>query len=428
MYRQAPISRRFQGGAVIVTVCLLMLFLLGFVGFALDFGRAFVVKTELQSAMDSCALSAAGELDGTANAITRAKSAGLTAGNANPVEFQSASWRGKGQLVDSEITFRDTSYALTTNPVVAQYVECQHTQPSFQLWLIQAMAAFSGDTTTFPSNQNIFARAVATRAHSQSACPLPLALKPAAGGTAANNYGFTVGQWVKLLMGPGEATNGEIGWANLDGSNNAAETVAEMDGFCGTEVGDTLGTPGVQATVADNWNYRFGIYKGPGNPSVYKQRPDFTGYSYTATNWPSSFNAYDGTVPAGAHPTAGNFVTKRLAFASCADTGTQLRGSPNSCEGITGLALNSFSKLAAPGMTTGGHRQYGMDRRIVVVPVVNATSNVIDWACMFMLQPLSIPLVPVWLEYRGLAGAPGSPCTTTGMPGTTGPLIPVLVR
>ena len=58
-----------QRGAVIVTVCLLMLFLLGFMAFALDYGRLFIVKTELQTALDSCALSAAQELDRHATAI-----------------------------------------------------------------------------------------------------------------------------------------------------------------------------------------------------------------------------------------------------------------------------------------------------------------------------------------------------------------------
>ena len=56
-------GRHRQQGAVIITVALLTLFLLGFIGFALDFGRLFVVKSELQTAMDSCALAAAQELD-----------------------------------------------------------------------------------------------------------------------------------------------------------------------------------------------------------------------------------------------------------------------------------------------------------------------------------------------------------------------------
>jgi len=64
---------RRQQGAVIITVCLLMLFLLGFMGIALDYGRLFIVKTELQTALDSCALSAAHELDRQAGAIARAR-------------------------------------------------------------------------------------------------------------------------------------------------------------------------------------------------------------------------------------------------------------------------------------------------------------------------------------------------------------------
>jgi hypothetical protein len=48
---------------------------------------------------------------------------------------------------------------------------------------------------------------------------------------------------------------------------------------------------------------------------------------------------------------------------------------------------------------------------------------------MFMLHPLSGPNDSARLEYRGLARTPGSPCAPGGMPGgSTGPLVPVLVR
>jgi Flp pilus assembly protein TadG len=417
-----------QQGAVVVTVALLMLFLLGFMGFALDFARTFVVKTELQTALDSCALSAAQELDGTADAITRAVSAGLTASNVNGVNFQSGTWAGKGQVTTGDITFRDGTYTVTTNPTTAKYAQCAHTHPSMELWLAKAMSAFMGGG--LPTTQDVGGLAVAKRGSAQTTCPVPLALKPKTGGVAPD-YGFAVGEWITLIVAPGGGTNGQIGWANLDGSTNAAETVAEMNGYCGTRVGDTLGTPGAQATVADNWNYRFGIYKNVADPSNTIMRPDFSGYAYTNANWPGtpSANAYDGATPAGAHATAANFKAKRGTFASCADTGTAVRGPSPNCESITGLDLNSFQKLAAPGATSGGHRQYGMNRRLVIVPVVNGAMNVIDYACMFMLQPLSIPIVDVQLEYRGNAGATGSPCVTAGLPGgVAGPLVPVLVR
>jgi Flp pilus assembly protein TadG len=419
-------GRKRQRGAVIVTVCLFLLFLLGFMGIALDFGHLFVVKSELQTATDSCALAGAQELDGQSDALTRATSAGLTAGNLNQVNFQSATWSGKGRLTAADISFRDAGYATTTSPSAARYVECRHTQPGVPMWLLQALGAVTRDSTTFPATHDVVAQAVATRASAQTTCPVPIALKPKAGGVPPN-FGFSVGEWVTLLMSPGASTNGQIGWANLDGSNNAAETVAEMNGSCGTKIGDTLGTPGVQATVADVWNGRFGIYKNSGGPS--ENPPDFTGYAYTTTNWPAAANAFDGAPGAGGAATAANFAAKRLAFASCDDTGTRLRGA-NSCESITGLSLNSFTKVATPGSgASGGFAQYGTNRRLVTIPVIDGGSRVTGFACMLMLQPIPIPMADVKLEFRGNAGALGSPCTTNGLPGgSAGPLVPVLVR
>lgn len=430
-------SRLRQRGSVIITVCLLTLFLLGFIGFALDFGRLFIVKTELQTAMDACALAAAQELNSQPTAIDRARAAGMTAGNLNAVNLQSANWSGKGQIVSTEITFLNGSYTATVNPLVAQYAQCTHTQPAVQLWLLQAMGAFTGNAL-FANTQDVWANAVGTRASSQSSCPIPVALKPKLGGNQANNYGFVAGEWVTLLMGAGAATNGQIGWANLDGSNNAAETVAEMNGKCGSQIGDELGTPGVQAAIADVWNYRFGIYRqnvSPATPSTH--HPDYSGYAYTDINWPPNplnplvRNAYFGTPYANPTGTAENFDTKRAKFASCDDDGTRMRGGPShSCESITGLDLNSFQDLAVPGTTgVGGHKDHGRERRTVIVPVVDGSNSVIDWSCMLMLQPLSIPLVDVQLEFIGLAGAPGVPCATSGMPGGwAGPLVPQLVR
>lgn len=424
-------TRCRQRGAVILTVCFMLLFLLGFMGIALDLGRMFIVKTELQTAMDSCALSAAQELDAAADSTTRALSAGLTAANVNRVNLQSSSWDGQGQLTAAGIRFRDASYNVTTNPTTAKYAECEHIQPGIRMWLLHAMQAFD-DTVPSPATRSVTSRAVATRSSAQSSCPVPLALKPKlCGGVQcpAPNYGFTTGDWVRLIMAPGAAVGGQIGWANLDGSSSASETTAEMEGYCGTEIGDTLGTPGVQASVVDAWNYRFGIYKNTVSPAV--KRPDFSGYGYTSVNWPAQFNAYNGTPGAGAPVGADNFVAKRLAFASCADTTaslsvceTTLYGSPPT------QRLNSFQKLANPGVTaTDGHRAYGQSRRMVLVPVINGAANVIDFACMFMLQPLTIPMSDVYMEYRGNAGVTGSPCTTSGLPGgAAGPLVPVLVR
>jgi hypothetical protein len=425
-------TRHRQRGAVIITVALLLLFLLGFIGFALDFGRLFIVKGELQTAMDSCALAAAQELDLQVDAIDRARSAGRTAGNLNRVNFQSADWRGQGKLVDAEITFRNSSYVATSDPTIATYAECRHTQPAVQMWLSQAMGAFSGDTANFPNTRNVLASAVASRTHGQTTCALPVTLKPKPGGTAPH-YGFVPGEWITVLTTQSSIPGGYIGWANLDGSNNAAETKAEMNGKCGARVDDVLGTPGTQTTIAENWNWRFGIYKqlpdfstDPPSPSY--MRPDLSGYSYTDTNWPPNpanpnvRNAWDGTPYANPTGTAQNFKTKRANNAAC---GTSV----SNCESLYGLTLNSFQNVAASGSGPQSHGLWGTNRRITTVPVTDASNKIVDFACMLMLQPMSIPMADVRLEFIGNASEPNSPCTFNGIPGTAaGPFVPVLVR
>ncbi|WP_229423796.1 Tad domain-containing protein [Massilia frigida] len=422
--------RQRQHGAVILTVCFLLFFLLGFVAIAFDLGRLFIVKTELQTAMDSCALAAAQELDGQASALARARRAGTTAANLNRVNLQSANWDGKGQLPEAGISFRDQLYMPTSAPASARYAQCQHTQSGVRMWLLHAMGAFSGNGTANPATRAVLASAVATRGSAQSTCPIPVALKARAGGTAANDYGFAVGEWAVVFdKGGAAASAGEMGWYNLDGSNNASETAAELaeGGRCGTRLGDTLGTPGAQTSVDRPWNYRFGVYKNSDSPSL--NHPDQSGYSYTAANWKNAVpqNAFAGTPAAGSHASAQNYITKRAAYASLADTGTNIKTGSLIAFGDSNR-LNSFQKLAAPG-AAGEHRQYGTSRRLVIVPVINGASQVTDFVCMFMLHPLSGPNDSARLEYRGLAGVAASPCAPGGTPGgAAGPLVPVLVR
>jgi Flp pilus assembly protein TadG len=421
-----PCRRPRQAGAVIVLVCFVLFFLLGFMAIGFDFGRLFIVKTELQTAMDSCALAAAQELDSQASALTRARSAGVTAANVNRVNLQSATWDTKGQLAATDISFRDAAYAPTTLAPVARYAQCEHTQPGVRMWLMHAAGAVTGNTGANPASRTVLASAVATRASAQSTCPIPVAIKARPGGSASNNYGFLLGEWV-TVFDKGGASAGEMGWYNMDGSNNANETAAELSEggkSCNTRIGTTVGTPGAQSSVEVPWNYRFGIYKQ--NDSHSLNHPDQTGYAYTDANWKNAVpqNAFSGTPAAGSHASAKNYLVKRAAYASFADTGTTLSAG----EAIINVKLNKFKEIASPG-PTGEHRQYGYSRRLVIVPVINAGSQVTDYVCMFMLAPLTGPNDPAQLEFRGLAGSAGTPCTTNGLPGgSAGPLVPVLVR
>jgi Flp pilus assembly protein TadG len=423
-----PGRPRRQDGAVLLLACFMLFFLLGFVAIAFDFGRLFIVKTELQTALDACALAAAQELDQQSTALTRARNAGVTAANLNRVNLQSTSWDGKGQVVAADISFRDPGYAITTVPANARYAQCDHTQSGVRMWLLHAMGAFTGNAAANPATRPVVARAVATRASAQSTCPIPVALKARAGGTRANNFGFQIGEWVTAFTKAG-ASAGEMGWYNLDGSTSASETAAELSegGKCGTRIGDTLGTPGAQTSVDRPWNIRFGVYKNADSPSL--NHPDQTGYAYTDYNWTTVVpqNAFSGPKPATAGATAANYVTKRAAYASYDDTGTNIKDGSKIAFNDNNK-LNSFQKLASPG-AGGDHQKYGYSRRLEVVPVINDAAQVIDFVCMFMLHPLSGPNDPGKLEYRGLAGIPDSPCAPSGMPGgSAGPQVPVLVR
>lgn len=426
MFSRAPGPPR---GVVLPLVAVGLTALLGFGGLVIDLGSLFVAKTELQSALDSCALAAAQELDGAADALSRATNAGLTAGNFNKVGYQETT----AGITTEEVTFSDTlagSYSTSFAPAAnARYARCNHTTNGIPAYLIQLVG---GSTSN-----SVGAVAVATRAHAQSSCPLPIGIRPKPGGTAPN-YGYLVGEWITMLYDPTQSGQpSEMGWYNLDGSTNAAETQKEVagTGYCGSKVGDTVGTPGAKVAVSDEWNSRFGIYKNNGDMAA--MRPDFTGYVYcqsatnpscTETNWanPVPQNAYSGTPTAGSHATAANFLTKRLAYANYADTGTTI----NEGDAITGLNLKpgGFKDLATAG-TSGQHREYGKNRRVVLVSVVSPASKIIDYACMLMLQPVTNTTVAVQLEFLGNAGDPGTPCTTNGLAGgAAGPMVPTLVQ
>ncbi|MCO5398545.1 pilus assembly protein TadG-related protein [Ralstonia soli] len=408
---------------VLPMVGLVIAILLGMAGLVIDLGGLFVAKTELQSAVDSCALSAAQELDGNSDALTRATSAGLTAGNANRIKYQKVS----PALTASDVTFSDSltgTFSSSFSPVAnARYVKCDHLTSGITALLMR----FVGGATS----NAVGAVAVATRVHAQSTCPIPVALTPKSGQTAPD-YGFQVGEWVGMVYNSCSGTGcssvppGEMGWYNLDGSTNANETKLEMDqGYCNSKVGDQLGTPGAKVSVDDNWNARFGIYKNKSNASTLQ--PDFTGYAYTSTNWTNAVpqNAYGGTPASGSDKTADNFKNKRLAYANYDDTGTSVNGGDK----ITALNIQGGYKNLATSGAGGDLATYGLNRRIVLVPVISSASKIIDYACMLMLQPIDGVHATPQFEYRGNAGSLTSPCTPSGLAGgTVGPLIPALVQ
>src|SRR5690348_9845814 len=68
-------ERTARRGYVLIALMLSITFLLGVGGLAFDVGRMYVTKSEAQSFVDSAAMSAATELDGTSAGIARAQNA-----------------------------------------------------------------------------------------------------------------------------------------------------------------------------------------------------------------------------------------------------------------------------------------------------------------------------------------------------------------
>ena len=92
-----------QQGAMLIFILIMLPILIATMGLALDVGKFFIVKSELQNSADACALAAAYELDGTSSQFTRAEAAGLNLAAKNNVYFQ------QGAVAGTAVQFSTTA-------------------------------------------------------------------------------------------------------------------------------------------------------------------------------------------------------------------------------------------------------------------------------------------------------------------------------
>lgn len=420
-----------QRGSVLIMIALAAVVLFGFLGIVVDLGHLFVTKTELQSAMDSCSLAAAAELrpgvvPPDPQAINRAVNAGILAGNRNNVDFQS---QGAG-IAASDILFSDRlsnntstfpyGYVSSTsaNYATARYAMCARAQGGIGTWFIQVLEDFLGA----PSGpKTVGAWAAATLEPSQTNCAIPLGVCEMG---SPPSYGLTPGQWIGGRFSSGGGSTGSFDWIDFTPPAGGANELAGLltgAGQCNLNVTTPVGQTGSLGNAAAKaWNSRFGLYQsGSGNPNLSTATPDFTGYSYTGTNWLSQSNAFP------------DFQNKRTAFASYGNTVDTVSAGNT----ITGLSISNAYNVATHG--AGGQlATNGADRRLVTAPIVNCsgwqsaqTVPIDAWACVLMLHPIANPTDDVHMEFVSLSNTPGNPCATSGLGGgTAGPLVPVLVQ
>lgn len=426
-----------QKGVVAIVVGMAIFVLIGFIGLAVDVGHLFVVKAEMQNSMDACALAAAKELTGiSGNQLQIAENAGITVGSRNSANFQS---QAVG-VVPADITFSATlggtyqtraALAGSGQELAMKYVKCERPQSGIAMNFIAAVGVFGPQTVN--------AYAVATLAPSQTACGIPLAMcsktPPAScpGGGPPSAFGHCPGQWYDGRFEAGGGSTGSFNWIDFTPPSGGASELGGLlsgPGQCDTSAPNPVGQTGVSQSAAVAWNSRFGLYKnGAGNPNAATSPPDYTGYSYTPTNWPTQFNAYAGAPVGGVT----NFQAKRAAYASYGDTVDTV----DAGNAITGLSINNSFNVATHG--PGGQlASSGASRRVEISPIVDCsgwassqTVPVAGWACILLLNPIDAPGEIVYMEYLGSPSAPGSPCASTGLaggPASVGPLVPALVR
>jgi hypothetical protein len=428
---------RKERGAIAIIVGLSLAVLVGAVGLAVDGGRLYVTKTELQNAADACALAASYELTGNPiapEAFTRGTAAGVTVATQNRVGFQGALIDAADVTVEYGTSLASGStYVPATAPPAgnSKYVRCTIAETGIAPWFMQVLGA--GD-------QTVRAFATATLAPSQSNCAIPLGLCTAP-GSSAPDYDYVVGDWYTMNFqeAGNSSTNltGNFRWVDFDPSSptpgcsggGAQELACILKGAgqcnlppagpntCSTSGNSSpdpgcVGQTGQIQSLEAAFNTRFGIYKGSEGPTT--APPDFTGFAYNSTTWTLGRNAYGGT-SAGAN----NFTAARQAHTPAQST----------------YSANGNTVTAA-----GNYVTYGADRRLVVVPLVDCSSfvgsqhaPVRGYACILMTEPYNKvgSNVTVTAEYLGRSDVSGSPCATSGSVGnasSSGPLVPALVQ
>ncbi|PFH20352.1 pilus assembly protein TadG-related protein [Burkholderia sp. JKS000303] len=417
-----------QRGAVAIIVGLALAVMIGFVGLALDLGKLYVTRSELQNSADACALSAARDLTG-AISLTVAEADGIAAGHLNFAFFQKTAVQ---MQTNSSVTFTDSlsnpflTKSSVTTPANIKYVKCTASMNNIAHWFVEVLNVLPG--VKIGKTEQVAASAVATVGGGQTACAIPVFVCKA---SAAAPY--KVGDWITSPSGSTYGP-GNFGWAALDGSTNEPTIATELSGnTCNITVPPTLGSTGLKTAAFRAWNTRFGIYTNGANGS--SGQPDFTGYAYVGPNY-------------GPPGTAGilgdayaQFVIDRTKFKSYQGDGAPPGGSGIST-GWTGSA--------------GNYQTAGGDRRIALAPEGDCSGlkgnsvnvPVTQWDCVLMLDPLPFSpgkgAVIAHLEYLGSSpfstSSSGSgnstvtgnnPCATQGVPGggsASGTQVPMLVQ
>lgn len=466
-WRNIKEARKADDGAILAIWGVSFAALLGIVAMSFDMGRIGITQSELQSYADNVALAAAGELDGTASAITRATGAAAnlitdteTFGNANNT-LQGAGDYALTFLSDLPASDLSATTSVTANPADAAFVRVDVINHTVDLTFGAAFTALTGNAAP---NNVLAASAIA--GFTQYACditPLMFCL-PDPSYTANGN----IGDLINLRSGGNGAAWGAGDFGFLDPSN----FLIDPAGPCGTLSGVQLDNcligaegpitqcfkqngvdiePGQKVGIKAIFNVRFDMYNAtminkkndpnyPPAPGVIKgvvpqgggfcignnqqPSPDTLGLPqdncfgsgtcggggrFGDGNWSTGRTNYVATNYAGVdpHPTA----TTRYQY--YLDEITEAGGAASSLPILIGLA-----ETGRPACSN--NQSIDVDRRTVIAAGVDCVANPINGAevgvpvkeffKLFITEPvrdstITPPVVDIWVEVVGSASA-----------------------
>ncbi len=432
-------QRKGQRGAAAIVAGLSLALMLGIVGLAVDTARMFVTRTEVQSAMDACALAAASQLTpGTPDptgypnfALNAAVAHGLAMSNpsaqsaagARPFDsvnrgyFQTRTISTISVQFSANLNGPFSSVGSGASSSTARFVRCETTLTGMPLTFILLTNLIPGSGASIASSTDIGASAVASRSPGGPGNPTgsttcgvaPVAICQS---NASASFGLTPNTYIKAPCASGSCPPvgpGNFGWIDFSPpSGGASELAASLagQGQCGAiAIGQEVGQTGVAASVQDAWNSRFGLYKNGGGYDTSNAPPDYTGYAYNTAS----------PIVGGAYRT--DYARRRA-------TGTVFTGS------TAGFNTNNFN--ATTFTTSSDYNKFGRSRRLLAAPIVDCSefsggsglADVKGFACLFMLSPYptSGPTgsFEQKVEYIGLLSDPDTPCTLSGVPGGGG--------
>lgn len=419
-----------------VLISLMAVVLLAFGGLVTDVGRMYIIRTELQSAMDACALAASAQLSGDPTSLTRATLHGRAmVDKTKTAASQPRDTRFVDRLfqtgdIDPSLVDVEFSALLagpyeapggSVTPANAAFVRCKYDETNAPVYLMRMLNILAA-SVNIPAKTTVSALAVATQEPSSSvACAFPVGIckDPT---TSAPPWGLVPGNWYSSLSHPSFG-GGNFGWLDFTPPSGGASELAaiiEGAGVCSLTIGSPVGETGVAASLERPWNSRFGIYyPGGGAPQPATAAPDFTGVGYSSVNWPGGNNAYS------------NYEMQFNARRFYNDPASGLPPTPPLAS-----ALNPGS-----ASSSATHAAFGKRRRVVTVPIIDCTTygipggafpTIEDFGCVLLLRPITNPggaSFTTQIEYLGPASDPSSPCVTGGLPGgSIGPKVPALVQ